>query len=266
MVATAPPEIVAELGALLDGGTLTDVGTAAEQLFGVAATLRGESALRRVLADGSIDESARTDLAQQVFGGVVGELALSVTKEAVRRRWTSAHQLTATLERLGVVGVVRSAGARSDKISDELFAVGGLVQHHPELRGALSDASRSVEDRSALLRGLVEGQVSAPTLVLVEHALASQGGSVEQVLADYQQVAAEVRDELLATVRSARELSEADRERLGAVLGRQYGRDVRLRLVVDPELVGGIRIEIGDDVIDGTVSSRLDDARRRLAG
>ena len=51
-----------------------------------------------------------------------------------------------------------------------------------------------------------------------------------------------------------------------AALARQYGRPVHLNVVVDPEVIGGMRVEIGDDVIDGTVASRLDDARRRLAG
>jgi F-type H+-transporting ATPase subunit delta len=64
----------------------------------------------------------------------------------------------------------------------------------------------------------------------------------------------------------ARELSDADRQRLQGALARQYDRPVHLNVVVDPEVVGGVKVEIGDDVIDGTVASRLDDARRRLAG
>jgi F-type H+-transporting ATPase subunit delta len=70
----------------------------------------------------------------------------------------------------------------------------------------------------------------------------------------------------VATVRVARPLSDADRRRLTEALSRTYGREIHLNVVVDPEVIGGIRVEIGDDVIDGTVSSRLDEARRRLAG
>ena len=64
----------------------------------------------------------------------------------------------------------------------------------------------------------------------------------------------------------ARALSASDQERLAAALTRQYGRPVHLNIVIDPEVLGGLRVEIGDDVIDGTVVSRLDDARRKIAG
>ena len=69
-----------------------------------------------------------------------------------------------------------------------------------------------------------------------------------------------------STVRSARPLTDSDRARLEKALSAKYGKAVHTNVVVDPDLLGGIKVEIGDDVIDGTVSSRLDDARRRLAG
>jgi F-type H+-transporting ATPase subunit delta len=83
---------------------------------------------------------------------------------------------------------------------------------------------------------------------------------------EYQKVAAAHRNRLVATVRVARELGEVDQQRLAGVLAGQYGRPVHLNVVVDPEVLGGMRVEIGDDVIDGTVANRLDEARRRLAG
>jgi F-type H+-transporting ATPase subunit delta len=267
MVSTTASGTLAELDGMLDrAATLEDAARTAEELFGVARTLRNEPALRRIATDASVEADAKADLVGRVFGKAIGEVALAMVTEAVRRRWAVSKELPRVVEQLGVVAVVRSAGARGDQISDELFAIGRLIEAEPELRGALADSTRPAADKIGLLGGLLDGKVLPATLTLVEHAVSSGTATVERALADFQQVAADVRGEMLATVRAARELSEKDRTRLSQALARQYGREVRLSVVVDPDLVGGLRVEIGDDVIDGTVSGRLYDARRTLAG
>ena len=79
-------------------------------------------------------------------------------------------------------------------------------------------------------------------------------------------VAADARGAYVATVRGVSPLSGAERDRLTKALSQQYGREIHVNEIVDPTVIGGLRVEIGDDVIDGTVSSRLDDARRKLVG
>ena len=74
------------------------------------------------------------------------------------------------------------------------------------------------------------------------------------------------RGRTIATVRSAVPLTEAHRQRLADSLSRTYGMPVAINVVVDPEVVGGIRVQIADDVIDGSISTRLADLRSRLAG
>jgi F-type H+-transporting ATPase subunit delta len=101
---------------------------------------------------------------------------------------------------------------------------------------------------------------------LVKQSISAGYRSVTVALEEYRSVAAAVQDERVAEVRSAHDLTEADRERLEQALARQYGRDVHLNVIVDPSLLGGLRVEIGDDVIDGSVVARLDQARRKLAG
>jgi F-type H+-transporting ATPase subunit delta len=186
--------------------------------------------------------------------------------DAASRRWVAGTDLPDALEQLAVTATVRSAGANGNQVGDELFAVRQLIEDNPALRGALADQSRSAEDRSALLLGILDGKTLPATTVLVGQAVIRQRGTVESALQEYLELAAAALDEVVATVRTARELSADEQKRLAAALGQQYGQAVQLHVVVEPELIGGLRVEIGDDVIDGTVASRLDDARRKIAG
>jgi F-type H+-transporting ATPase subunit delta len=261
--ADALAALTTELESVLSGGA--SAATVAGELFSVATTLRSEGALRRFATDGSIPAEAKTGLVQQVFGGKVDAGTLRVLEPAVAARWTVARDLADTLEHLSVVAAVRSA-EDGGRLSDELFAFAQVVKANPELRDALSDPARSTADKSALLHGLLDGKALAATIALAVQSLSGTHRTVGAALDEYQKIAAEVHGQGVATVRAARELSDAERGRLEQALSTQYGRPVHLNLVVDPSVLGGIRVEIGDDVIDGTVSSRLDDARRRLVG
>lgn len=246
--------------------TLSDAATIGEQLFGVARVLRDEVALRRIATDSSVVGEARSGLVQKVFGTAVDAGTLGVVTDAVQHRWTISRDLPDALEHLGVVSLVHSAGKDADRVSDELFGVRQLVDDNPELRAALSDPARSAKDRNDLLTGLLDGRTLPATAQLVAQAVSGTQGSVDTILKDFQEVAADAQGKTVATVHAARELSADDQQRLSAALGKQYDTDVHLHVVVDPDLVGGLRVEIRDDVIDGTVVSRIDDARRRLAG
>lgn len=252
-----------ELESTLAGGDAEQVG---HDLFSVAAVLRSEPALRRVATDVSLAATAKQGLVRDIFDGKVAPAVLGLLADAVGRRWTATRDLADVLEHLGVVATVRSAGFDSSRLSDELFGFGQILQDSPALRDALSDPARSAPDKGSLLQGLLEGKALPATMALVQQALAGTHRTVSAALASYQQVAAEVHQQKVATVRVARDLSEADRDRLTQALSHKYARDIHLNVVVDPTVIGGIRVEIADDVIDGTVSSRLDDARRKLAG
>lgn len=252
-----------ELESVLSGSDAARVGN---DLFSVASVLRGEPGLRRVATDVSVAADAKSGLVRQVFGGKVDDGTLTLLGKSVERRWTASRDLADALEHLGVVATVKAAGADGGRLADELFAFEGIVKDNPELRDALSDPARNADDKRGLVRGLLEGKGLPATSALVEQSLAGSHRTVAVALHQYQQVAAEVHGQGVATVRVARALSDADRQRLTDALVRQYDRPVHLNVVVDPEVIGGIRVEIGDDVIDGSVSSKLDDAQRKLAG
>ena len=263
--ADAVASLTGELEASVSGSPETATRIAGD-LFEVAATLRAEGALRRFATDGSVPTEAKTGLVGEVLGGKVDEASLALVRSAVGRRWTRSRDLADALEHLSVVATVRSAQADADRLADELFGFAQTVKGAPTLRDALSDPARSVADKGRLVDELLGGKALPATVVLAKQALHGTYRTVGVALAEYQKVAASVAGENVATVRVARALSEAEERRLADLLTRQYGRPVHLNTVVDPDVIGGVRVEIGDDVIDGTVSSRLDDARRLLAG
>ncbi len=247
----------------VDAAELARLG---DDLVGVAALLRSEPGLRRVAADPTTEAGAKATLFRAILGDQVAAGSLDVVVDAVGRRWVATRDLADTLEYLGVVAIVRSVSAEADRLADELFAVGELIAGDDGLRSALSDPARSVADKTALVRALLEGKALPATVSLTVLALNGSHRTVNVALAEYQRIAAGVYGESVATVRVARDLGQQDRARLTAVLTEQYGRPVHLNVVVAPGLIGGMRVEIGDDVIEGSVSARIDDARRRLAG
>ncbi len=235
-------------------------------LFAAAASFRSEGTLRRFATDQSVPAQAREGVVRDVFTGKVDAAALQILATAAGQRWTKARDLADALEHLGVIAAVRSVGLQAGTLVDELFAVRQLVNANSDLRNALSDPVRSLADKGALVGTLLDGKVLPATGQLVRQALSGSYRTVGSALEDYERTAAQVQGESVATVHVARPLAASDQQRLAAVLTRQYGRPVHLNVVVDASLIGGVRVEIGDDVIDGTVLSRLDDARRKIAG
>ncbi len=261
--ADALAALLDEFEGRLSGGA--DAVRVGGDLFMVAQLLRSEPGLRRIATDVSVEAPAKQELVRQLLTGKVDPVVLDLVSSAVGRRWTLTRDLADVIERLGEVSTVKSAGADSSRLSEELFEVQQLVAQNPELRDALSDANRSTDDKAALVRSLLEGKALSATVTLVQQSLAGTYRTVGVALSSYQKVAAEVAGKSAATVRVAHALSATDRQRLADVLTTQYGRAIHLNVIVDPEVVGGISVEIDDDVIDGTIAGRLDDARRKLA-
>jgi F-type H+-transporting ATPase subunit delta len=264
----ASAEALAALTAQLDDaiGTAASARALGDELFTVSRLVRTEPGLRRFATDASLPADAKRGMAQQVFKGRIGDAALELLTDAVGRRWTASGDLANVLERLSEIAVVRSAASKSGQVTDELFELGRLVDANPRLRDALSDPARSVDDKAALLDTLLDGKVLPATLTLAKQGLAGTYRTMTGALTTYRTVAAECQGEIVATVRVARPLPDADRRRLTEILTTQYATTVHLNVVLDPDVLGGISVEIGDQVIDGTISTRLDEARRRLAG
>ncbi|MEQ6900120.1 F0F1 ATP synthase subunit delta [Nocardioides sp. YIM 152588] len=262
----ASAEAAAALTDQVGGVAEATAGAVAGDLYSLAQSLRAEGALRRFVTDQTTPEQARKGLVTEVFGGKVDAAALDLLTAAVGRRWTRTRDLADALEQISVVASVRAAGGEGDRVVAELFTVREAVNGDAGLRGALSDPARSLADKESLVDDLLAGKALPSTVALTKQALGGSYRTVTAALEDYEKVAADVLGERVATVHVARELTAADADRLAGALSRQYDRPVHLNVVVDPALIGGLRVEIGDDVIDGTILSRLDDARRKIAG
>jgi F-type H+-transporting ATPase subunit delta len=264
----ASAEALAGLAERLDDeiGTNQSAAALGDELFTVSRLFRTEAALRRYATDASLAAETKQGMVQQVFADRVSDKTLELLTDAAGRRWTLSRDLPDVLERLSEIAVVRSAGAKAGQVTDELFALSGIVDGNPQLRDALSDPGRSVDDKAALLDSLLDGKALAATVTLAKQSLAGTYRTMTAALASYRRVAAETQGETVATVRVARPLAATDERRLAELLSSQYDTTVHLNVLVDPEVLGGLRVEIGDEVIDGTIASRLDDARRRLAG
>jgi F-type H+-transporting ATPase subunit delta len=246
-----------------------DVAAVGQELFGVASVLDLNPALRRALTDPSRRDDDRANLVADLFGDKVSPQALELVTSAVRAAWSRQRDLADALEYLGVLAQVQVADQEGDleELEDDLFRFSRIVVGEDALRRALTDSAAPADSRAALARTLLEGKAVPSAVRLVEHAVtAPRGLAFTRALETYGAIAANWRDRLVATVHTAIPLRDAERERLASILARQYGHELHMNVLVDPEVIGGIRIELGDEVIDGTIAGRLSDARRRLAG
>lgn len=246
-----------------------DVAVVGQELFGVASVLDRNPALRRALTDPSRRADDRANLVSDLFGDKVSPQALDLVTSAVTAAWSRQRDLADALEYLGVLAQVQVADheGKLEELEDDLFRFGRIVEAEDTLRRALTDVAAPADARAALVRTLLDGKAVPSAVRLAEHAAtAPRGLSFTRALDSYGAIAASWRDRLVATVHSAVPLQEAERERLAAILARQYGHELHMNVLVDPAVLGGIRIELGDEVIDGTIAGRLSDARRRLTG
>ncbi len=258
--------VVERLDEVVRGGA--DPARVGADLFSVAGLLDAEPGLRRVVTDPALVAEARGNLLRSLLADRVDPAAADVADTGARRRWSATRDLGDTLEHAGVVALVVSAeqAGEADELEDALFRFGRIVAAERELRDVLADRSVPVPRRAEFVRSLLGDRVTEATVRLVEQALAGRHRSLVVALEEYQKVAAERRERMVATVRVARPMPEDTKQRLAQALERQYDRPVHLNVVVDESVLGGLRVEIGDEVIEGTVAGRLDDARRRLAG
>ncbi|MET8828187.1 F0F1 ATP synthase subunit delta [Streptomyces sp. NPDC004610] len=256
------------LDALTDS-TSVDAARLGEELAAVTALLDREVSLRRVLTDPAQSGEAKADLVQRLLGSQVGGETADLVSGMVRARWSQTRDLVDAVEELANTADLTAAQRRGtlDAVEDELFRFGRIIASSTGLRAALTDRKATATAKSELLGTLLGGRADAVTERLVTRLVTvPRGRSLEAGLDSLSKLAADRRSRMVAVVTSAVPLSDQQKQRLGQALAALYGHQMHLNLDVDPEVVGGIRVQIGDDVINGSIADRIEDAARRLAG
>ena len=257
----------------------------AGELFAVADLLGEQPSLRNALADPTGSDDRRRGLADAVLGTRISAAAAGIVGEAASLRWGTGSRLVAALERQGLrrgrrrtapavpalerqglraLFAAAHAAGRLDTVEDELFRFSRTVVGNHPLREALDDHSAPVGVRQQLVSDLLAGKADAFTVQLAERAVAAPGRSFELTIDGYLRLAAATRQRQVAVVTVARPLDDEQRERLEAILSRKLDRRLTLQVLVDPSVLGGARIRVGDEVIEGTVAGRLTAAHEQL--
>ena len=245
----------------------TDAANLGEQLFAVVDALDHSGSLRRVLSDPSISGDRKAALVGTIASRA-DERVIEAVSGAVRSRWSAESDLADALEQLAFDALLASAEADGslERIEDELFRLTRVLVGQREVRHALYDERVRPQRRVALVDSLIEGKVTPVTLTIARRAAETpRGRRFVATLGHVGDLAAARRRRLIASVTSGTVLNAEQLARLGEILQRAYGREVQLNVTVDPQVIGGLRIQVGPDVVDATVLSRLHDARRRLA-
>lgn len=241
----------------------------ADELFSVARLLQEQPSLRRALSDPAGTPDERAALAQRLFASRLSAAALDVVEVVARQRWSRPVDLVDACTALATDASLDAAEARGEleSVEDELFRFGRIVGGDRALGRILSDRSAPAAGKSGLLDRLLSGRVSPVTEQLLRNVLTGRmEGSAEVAIERLSDVASQRRGQSVARVTSAVPLTAAQERRLSDVLGRIYGRTVGLQVTVDPAVLGGLIVHLGDEVIDGSVLQRLEAARRQLAG
>lgn len=256
--------------ALLDASVKgVDAATASalsRELFFAADLLGSSISVRRALTDTSRDLAVKTSLIRDLMASKVGTSALALLSELASLRWSGAKDLVQVIEQLAVEAEASAANISGelDRVENEIFIVSNAISNSSELRKAFK--SDAVTAKQQLAADLLKNASSSTTKLTSQLVNSWRGRSIESAFADYQWALAARRNRVIALVRVAAPITQAQQDRLASALNKQVGQPVRMNIEVDPTVLGGVSVKFADEIVDGSVSNRLAGAARALAG
>lgn len=246
------------------------LSTLADELVSVAKLLDNEIVVTRYLTVPAEDSAPRVKLIERLLNGKVGDATLDVMRAAVSERWSANSDLVDAIEHVSRQALLEVAerDGKVDEVEDQLFRFSRILDVQPRLGILLGEYTSPAEGRVGLLRKVLESssaRVNPVVVSLLSHTVELlRGEPAEEAALFLAEVAVARRGEVVAQVSAAAELSDAQRTRVTDVLSRIYGHPVAVQLQIDDELLGGLLISVGDEVIDGTLKSRLAAAEAQL--
>ena len=239
---------------------------AADDLLAASRVIGATPQLRTALTDTEADGAQKRALVEQVFGSRIAPEAVTLLVSASSQRWSSAGDFLAGLEDLGI-RLASIAAGDSVALDAQLFDFERTVAGDDELELALGSKLGAPAAKTTLVERLLSPNAAPATVVIVRHLVQQpRGRRIGQMLREAAQVVADQRGFDVATITTAVPLTTDQLARLERSLAATAGRSIRFDTIVDPAVLGGVRIQLGDDVIDGSVATRLSDLRLQLAG
>ncbi|MCH4250146.1 MAG: F0F1 ATP synthase subunit delta [Microbacteriaceae bacterium] len=241
---------------------------AALQLLEGAATIGSVRKLRVTLSDPALQPERRAQLIHALFDGKAEPGVTDFLADTVRLTWSASRDLPEALQELGMRAFALAAGASGnrDRLQDELFAVAEVFASSAELQLGLVRPDTDRGRAAKFAHDLLGGQVLPETEELVAFAVGStRGARVSRLLRRFGEIVAESAGRTVARVTSARPLDATQRKQLMTRLEQRAGGPVAIDGRVDPALVGGARVQIGAELIDASISARLEGLRHALA-
>lgn len=238
-------------------------------LFAAADLIGRDPQLRMALSDAGQPAQSRAGLVHALFDERLSPGAVEVLADAAAQRWSSPNDLLEVTEHLAeqAAFMVAERDGTLHGVEDQLFAFSQAASGSADLQMALTDPSVGSAQKAGLVESLLDGRVVPQASQVLSYAMGHlRGRRVDSVIDGLMDLAGEQRGRSIAEVHVARPLETDQAERLTAALSRIHGRDVRLNVAVDPDVIGGISVRIGSEVIDATVATRIEQARRALVG
>ncbi|MEN9351072.1 MAG: hypothetical protein RL455_13 [Actinomycetota bacterium] len=239
----------------------------ASDLFTTLTVLSNSIGVRRALTDNARDVSAKAELISNLFGKNIGSSAQDLLAKASSLRFSTPGELADAIEHLAVEAEAAAAEKNNelDKLESQLFDFTRVLVANPGLRQALNTSSDTDTNKVALLESIVKSKYANSTVNLLRRVvLLRRGRNIDATLAAYFHYVSTRKNRLVAHVKTAVALTDAQQSKLITALSKQMGRDVHINIEIDSKVLGGISIRYADDVIDGTMVSRLAEAGRAL--